>query len=125
MSRSVNSRQHDVALGGPLVARTRLAKGMTGDSPLKAHAPTQALAHALREGDAPPDVWTTIAAIPTPSSGVGCRGQRQPLPAHLVDEAVTATDCMPGSTSFRAQIMSRISQNSVQTQLGNHRIDRV
>ena len=39
-----------MALGGPLVARTRLAKGMTGDSPLKAHAPTQALAQRIQEG---------------------------------------------------------------------------
>ena len=107
------------------MARTRLAKGMTGDSPLKAHAPTQALAHALREGDAPPDAWTTIAAIPTPSPGAGCRGQRRPLLTHLVDEAVTASRCMPGSSSFWLQIMSRISQNSFQTQLRNHRIDGV
>ena len=106
-------------------ARTRLTKGMTGDSPLKAHAPNQPFLHALREGDAPPDARTTAAAIPTPIPRAGCRGQRQPLPAHLVDEAVTATDCMPGSSSFWLQTMSRISQNSVQTPLGNHRIDRV
>ena len=76
-------------------ARTRLAKGMMGDSPLKAHAPTQALAHALIGGDTPPDARTTVAAIPTPSPGAGCRGQRQPLLTHLVDEAVTASRCMP------------------------------
>ena len=40
---------------------------MTGDSPLKAHAPNQPFLHALREGDAPPDARTTAAAIPTPS----------------------------------------------------------
>ena len=98
---------------------------MTGDSPLKAHAPSQPLAHALRGGDGPPDARTTIAAIPTPSPGAGCRGQRQPLLTHLVDEAVTASHCMPGSSSFWLQIMSRISQNSVWTPLGNHRIDGV
>ena len=76
-------------------ARTRLAKGMTGDSPLKAHAPTLALAHALVGGDGPPDARTTIAAIPTPSPGAGCRGQRQPLLTHLVDEAVTAAAACP------------------------------
>ena len=67
-------------------ARTRLTKGMTGDSPLKAHAPNQPFLHALREGDAPPDARTTAAAIPTPIPRAGCRGQRQPVPAHLVDE---------------------------------------
>ena len=46
--------------------RTRLAKGMTGDSPLKAHAPTQPLAHALIGGDTPTDARTTVAAIPAP-----------------------------------------------------------
>ena len=106
MSRSVNSRQHDVALGGPLVARTRLAKGSTGNSPLKAHAPTQPLAHAPIGGDTPPDARTTVAAIPVPRPGAGWRGQRQPLLTHLVDEAVTATRCMPGSSSFRVQIIS-------------------
>ena len=50
-------------------ARTRLAKGTTGDSPLKAHAPTQALAHALLGGNTPPDARTTIAAIPAPRPG--------------------------------------------------------
>ena len=87
-------------------ARTRLAKGMTGDSPLKAHAPTQTLAHALIGGDGPPDARTTVAAIPAPRPGAGWRGQRQPLLTHLVDEAVTATRCMPGSSSFRVQIIS-------------------
>ena len=76
-------------------ARTRLTKGMTGDSPLKAHAPNQPFLHALREGDAPPDARTTAAAIPTPIPRAGCRGQRQPLPAHLVDEAVTAAAACP------------------------------
>jgi hypothetical protein len=76
-------------------ARTRLTKGMTGDSPLKAHAPNQPFLHALREGDAPPDARTTAAAIPTPIPRAGCRGQRQPVPAHLVDEAVTAAAACP------------------------------
>ena len=114
-----------MVLGGPLVARTRLAKGMMGNSPLKAHAPNQPLAHALLGGDGPSDARTTTAAITTPSPGVGCRGKRKPLLTHRVDEAVTATRCMPGSSSFWPQMMSRISQNSVQTPLGNHRIDRV
>ena len=77
-------------------ARTRLAKGMTGDSPLKAHAPTQPLAHALIGGDTPPDARTTAAAIATPSPGARWRGQRKPVLTHLVDEAVTASRCMPG-----------------------------
>ena len=98
---------------------------MTGDSPLKAHAPTQALAHALIGGDTPPDARTPVAAVPVPSPGAGWRGQRKPLLTHRVDEAVTASRCMPGSSSFWPQMMSRISQNSVQTPLGNHRIDRV
>ena len=68
---------------------------MTGDSPLKAHAPNQPFLHALREGDAPPDARTTAAAITTPHPGAGCRGQRQPVPAHLVDEAVTAAAACP------------------------------
>ena len=68
-------------------ARTRLAKGMTGDSPLKAHAPNQPFLHALREGDGPPDARTTVAAIATRRPGAACRGQCQPVPAHLVDEA--------------------------------------
>ena len=68
---------------------------MTGDSPLKAHAPNQPFLHALREGDAPPDARTTATAITTPHPGAGCRGQRQPVPAHLVDEAVTAAAACP------------------------------
>eukprot|EP01043_Picozoa_sp_COSAG02_P012125 COSAG02_NODE_461_length_21848_cov_235.681043_14_plen_182_part_00 len=32
---------------------------------------------------------------PTPIPRAGCRGQRQPLPAHLVDEAVTAATACP------------------------------
>ena len=67
-------------------ATTRLAKGMVGNSPLMAHAPTQPFARALREGDGPPDARTTIAAIATSIPGAWCRGQRQPVPAHLVDE---------------------------------------
>ena len=106
-------------------ARTRLAKGMMSNSPLKAPAPNQPLLHALRGGDRPPDARTNAAAIPTPSTGVGWRGQRKPLLTHRVDEAVTASRCMPGSSSFWPQMMSRISQNSVQTPLGNHRIDGV
>eukprot|EP01043_Picozoa_sp_COSAG02_P092978 COSAG02_NODE_29533_length_567_cov_1.273504_1_plen_46_part_01 len=46
---------------------------MTGDSPLKAHAPTQPFLHALRGGDGPPDARTTVAAITTPHPGAGCR----------------------------------------------------
>ena len=60
---------------------------MTGDSPLKAHAPNQPFLDALREGDGPPDARTTIAAIATPSPGAWCQGQSELAPAHLVDEA--------------------------------------
>jgi hypothetical protein len=67
-------------------ARTRLAKGTVGNSPLKAHAPSQPFLDALREGDGSPDARTTVAAIATPSPGVWCRGQRELAPAHLVDE---------------------------------------
>ena len=75
-------------------ARTRLAKGMTAYSLLKAHAPNQPLAHALREGNAPPDARTTVAAIPTPSTGAGCRGQRQPCsPIALTKLSPPAAAC--------------------------------
>jgi hypothetical protein len=67
-------------------ARTRLAKGTVGNSLHEACAPTQPFLHALRGGDGPPDARTTVAAITTPHPGAGCRGQRQPVPAHLVDE---------------------------------------
>ena len=67
-------------------ARTRLAQGTVGNSLHEACAPTQPFLHALRGGDGPPDARTTVAAITTPHPGAGCRGQRQPVPAHLVDE---------------------------------------
>jgi len=84
-------------------ARTRLAKGMMSNSPLKAHTPTQPFLHALCEGDGPPDARTTVAAIATPSPGAWCRGQRKPVPAHLVDVARTAAGCMLRGQCIPAQ----------------------
>ena len=81
-------------------ARTRLAKGMTAHSPHETCAPAQPFAQARHGADAPSDARTTVAAIATPSPGAGCRGQRQPVVGHLVDEARTAA-------SSHAQIVAQ------------------
>ena len=80
-------------------ARTRLAKGMMASLPHEAYAPTQPFLHALHGADAPSDAWTTIAAIATPSPGAGRRGQRQPVPGHLADEARPPAACSDSGAS--------------------------